>query len=67
MGSMIHEFTIRYRNLSEMESICFQAAELARSGQASRAAETLSSYRPQTAVSRVLKELGESIGLGPSR
>jgi len=64
MGSMIHEFTIRYRNLSEMESICFQAAELARSGQASRAAETLSSYRPQTAVSRVLKELGESIRVG---
>ena len=63
-GSMIREFTTRHRNLKEMETICFQAAELARLGQTEQAAAKLSSYRPQTLVSKVLKELAEAIQVG---
>ncbi len=64
VGSMIHEFTTRQRNLKEIEEICFQAAELMRLGMADQAAAKLSSYRPQTIVSKVLKELGEATQVG---
>jgi len=63
-GSMIREFTTRDRNLMEMEKICLQAAELERLGQTEQAAAKLCSYRPQTLVSKVLKELGEAIQVG---
>jgi biopolymer transport protein ExbB/TolQ len=64
VGSMINEFSTRHRNLKEMEKICFQAVELARQGETDQAAAKLCSYRPQTLVSRVLRELGETIQVG---
>ncbi|MDD4161740.1 MAG: MotA/TolQ/ExbB proton channel family protein [Methanothrix sp.] len=67
VGSMVREFSTRYRDLKNMEEICFQAADLARSGQADQAAAKLCSYGSGTLVSRVLRELGEAILAGTFR
>lgn len=64
LGSMMHEFSARHRNIREMEDICFQAAELTRLGESKQAAEKLSSFGHKTLVSKVLEELGEAIGAG---
>ena len=64
VGSMIRDFTARHRNLPEMEEICYQAADLARSGRTREAAEKLGSYGIQTPVSKVLRDLGDAIQAG---
>ncbi|OPY52256.1 MAG: MotA/TolQ/ExbB proton channel family protein [Methanosaeta sp. PtaU1.Bin060] len=64
VGSMIREFTARYRNLKAMEEICFKASELTQIGQTDKAAAKLCSYEPETTVSRVLRELGEAVRAG---
>jgi len=64
VGSMVHDFTTRNRDLEKIEEICFQAAGLVRSGRTDQAAAKLGSYGSKTLVSRVLKEMGDAILVG---
>lgn len=64
VGSMVREFSTRYRDLKKMEEICFQAADLAQSGREDQAAAKLAGYESETLVSGVLRELGDAILAG---
>ncbi|MHC1631227.1 MAG: MotA/TolQ/ExbB proton channel family protein [Methanotrichaceae archaeon] len=61
IGSLISEYTSRHRDLCELERLCLQATEMARSDQVDLACAALGSYKSHPQVSGTLKEAAKSL------
>lgn len=61
LGSLISEYTSRSRDLVELERICTEASEMARSGREDQACSALEGYGAPPRVSMALSEAARSL------
>jgi len=61
LGSLISEYTSRSRDLAELERVCTQASEMARSGRKDEACSAVEGYKAPARVSKALSEAARSL------
>jgi len=61
VGSLISEYTSRRRDLAELERVCIEASEMARSGREDQACSAVEDYKAHSRVSMSLREAARSL------